>query len=195
MGSIAGLLGREVLTGLPAGPPVPPPRKRPQPRQGTSHWRIPPRFVIGGAIVLLLIGIAAGKGWAALENGRLRTSRNVHHAVSTTIPPIPTTTPTEPSTTTTTVDPEAALRARIVPSEGYWQAIHQCEQPDTWFAVGVFGNGLHGGGGLGISDGAWHAWGGDEFASYPAGASPLQQEVIASVGYQRVGPGAWGCRA
>lgn len=150
---------------------------------------VPRRLVIVLVILAGVIGLAVGRGWAVLEEPESpvpgsRPAATISSSTSST---------TEPVTTTT--DPDAALRGRISPSVDYWETIHRCEQPDSWTAYGRFGNGLVGGGGLGISDGAWHAWGGDEFAPTAAQAAPLEQMVIASMGLQRVGPGAWSCRA
>lgn len=83
----------------------------------------------------------------------------------------------------------------IVPSIGHWLAINRCEQGGDWHAYGRFGNGLMGGGGLGMSDGAWREWGGTEFAPTAAGASPWAQMVVASRGYARYGGSPWGCKA
>lgn len=153
---------------------------------------VPRRLVIILVILAGVIGLAVGRGWAALEEPGGPGSRPPATLAASTS----TSSTTEPVTTTTTdPDPDAALRDRISPSVDYWETIHRCEQPDSWTAYGRFGNGLVGGGGLGISDGAWHAWGGDEFAPTAAQAAPLEQMVIASVGLQRVGPGAWSCRA
>lgn len=81
----------------------------------------------------------------------------------------------------------------ITPSVEHWLAVNRCEQGGDWHAYGVFGNGLVGGGGLGISDGAWREWGGLQFAPTAAGATPFEQIVVASRGYRLHGPGAWGC--
>ena len=83
----------------------------------------------------------------------------------------------------------------ITPSVGHWQAINRCEQGGDWHAYGRFGNGLMGGGGLGISDGAWREWGGTAYAPTAAGASPWAQMVIASRGYARYGGSPWECKA
>ena len=81
----------------------------------------------------------------------------------------------------------------------HWLRIGRCEQPGSgyggieWTVDGVFGNGLAGGGGLGISNGAWSEAGGQQYAPRPGGASPFQQMEVATRIYQRHGPGAWGC--
>lgn len=56
--------------------------------------------------------------------------------------------PTEPPTSNSTA-PAIAYDAAL------WERLHDCEQPGDWYASGYFGNGLHGAGGLGMSDGAW----------------------------------------
>lgn len=87
----------------------------------------------------------------------------------------------------------AAEAARIAQRRGAWEALHQCEQPDTWSASGRFGNGMAGGGGLGISNGAWNDAGGRRYAPIPGMASPDQQIAVAEVILAQHGPGAWGC--
>lgn len=74
-----------------------------------------------------------------------------------------------------------------------WGPVNRCEQGGEWHAYGRFGNGLMGGGGLGISDGAWQENGGTAYASTAAGASPEQQMIVAERIFERYGPGAWGC--
>lgn len=87
----------------------------------------------------------------------------------------------------------AAEEARWARIESRWNAVNACEQGGDWHAYGRFGNGLMGGGGLGISDGAWQSWGGGEFASTAAGATPRQQMIVAERIYADVGGSAWGC--
>lgn len=95
---------------------------------------------------------------------------------------------------TWTIAWEANQAAHVAHLEARWIPLHNCENPGTWTVDGVFGNGLHGGGGLGISNGAWHEWGGDQYASRPGAATPLQQMEVAEVGFERYGGGSpWGC--
>lgn len=139
-------------------------------------------------ILLVLIGLILGLG--AVSRGsdpsRVTTTSSTMSTPSTMAP----TTTTEPPTTTTTSDPDP-----VYPSIGYWDAIHACEQPDSWMIQGRFGNGLLGGGGLGISDGAWNENGGQQYAPQPGQASPLDQMRVAGHILRRYGPGAWGCKA
>lgn len=105
-----------------------------------------------------------------------------------------------PETCEVPVDGIPLLGARpvcepIIPSVGHWHAINRCEQGGDWHAYGRFGNGLMGGGGLGISDGAWRDWGGTQFAANAAGASPYAQMIVASRGYARYGGSPWECKA
>lgn len=79
-----------------------------------------------------------------------------------------------------------------------WERIHRCEQGDDWYAYGTFGNGLRGGGGLGMSDGAWsmavtaaRKWG-IELPGFVLDASPEQQMTAAQAFYNTYGWG-WGC--
>lgn len=81
-----------------------------------------------------------------------------------------------------------------------WLRIGRCEQPGdgyagiNWTAQGTFGNGLQGGGGLGMSNGAWAENGGLAYAPVPSGATPNQQMTVAQRVRDRYGPGAWGCK-
>lgn len=88
---------------------------------------------------------------------------------------------------------QAAEAARIAQRRSAWEALHRCEQPDTWSAHGTFGNGMTGGGGLGISNAAWNAAGGRRYAPTPGMASPDQQIAVAEVILAQHGPGAWAC--
>lgn len=74
-----------------------------------------------------------------------------------------------------------------------WGPVNQCEQGGDWHAYGTFGNGLRGGGGLGISDGAWQENGGTEYGPNAAAATPEQQMIVAERIYDRYGASAWGC--
>ena len=82
----------------------------------------------------------------------------------------------------------------ITPSVAYWERLHRCEQGNSWTVDGRFGNGMRGGGGLGLSNAAWNAWGGLEFASRPGLATPEQQMIVASRGFRRYGQKPWGCK-
>lgn len=79
-----------------------------------------------------------------------------------------------------------------------WERIHQCEQADSWYAYGRFGNGLQGGGGLGMSDGAWsmavraaRKWG-IELPGFVLDATPEQQMTAAQAFLETYG-WAWQC--
>lgn len=161
------------------------------------------RVPIAVAVVLLILGVAAGKAWAVLDTaGTAAPAPSV--APSRTPGPTMTLDPSagpvgavdpslEEAPTTTTTAP--SLESQVYPSVAYWAVIHECEQRDSWTIEGVFGNGLRGGGGLGISDGAWWENGGREFAELPGGAAPVEQMLVAGRILQRYGPGAWGCKA
>ncbi len=86
-----------------------------------------------------------------------------------------------------------AEAARLAARRGAWERLHICEQADSWTVDGTFGNGLRGGGGLGISNGAWDEAGGRQYAPIPGMATPDQQIAVAEVILARHGPGAWGC--
>jgi len=81
---------------------------------------------------------------------------------------------------------------------GLWQRLHACEQPDSWYANGYFGNGLHGAGGLGMSDDAWRmgvsaaAARGVTLPSSALAASPDQQMEGAQAFMDAYG-WAWAC--
>lgn len=154
------------------------------------------RVPLAVAIVLLILGIVAGKAWASFDTAYHPSSTPAANRSPATVaaPSMVEGSPAiveEPSTTTTTVP---SLESQVYPSVGYWQAIHGCEQPDSWTIAGRFGNGLAGGGGLGISNGAWWENGGRDFAELPGQASPVEQMIVAGRILQRYGPGAWGCR-
>lgn len=87
----------------------------------------------------------------------------------------------------------AAVQAAETARRDAWEALHRCEQPDSWTVQGTFGNGLAGGGGLGISNGAWTEAGGEQYAPVPGMATPDQQIAVAEVILARHGAGAWGC--
>jgi hypothetical protein len=99
-------------------------------------------------------------------------------------PPLP---PPGPNTGTLTVD------------WALWERIHNCEQPGDWYAYGYFGNGMRGGGGLGISDGAWRIAVnnapkyGIELPGFVLNATPEQQMIAAEVLRATIG-WSWGCR-
>lgn len=74
-----------------------------------------------------------------------------------------------------------------------WTGVHNCEQPDSWTVAGRFGNGMSGGGGLGISNAAWRENGGGQYAPIPGQATPREQMEIAERILARHGRGAWEC--
>lgn len=92
-----------------------------------------------------------------------------------------------------------AMRPKITVDWARWQRLHQCEQADSWYAYGYFGNGLRGGGGLGMSDGAWTMAvnaaraRGVELPGHVLQATPEEQMTAAQAFYDAYGWG-WGCR-
>lgn len=109
---------------------------------------------------------------------------------------IPPTVPEPPPTTVP--EPPAPAAPALVVDWDLWQRIHQCEQADSWYAYGRFGNGLQGGGGLGMSDGAWsmavsaaRKWGID-LPGFVLDATPEQQMQAAQAFLNTYG-WAWGC--
>lgn len=95
--------------------------------------------------------------------------------------------------------PGAVVDGRIVYDAQLWQALHQCEQAETWHAGGHFGNGLvSGGNGLGMSQDAWRmavedaAHRGVTLPSTGWNATPDQQMQAAQVFYEDEGWG-WAC--
>jgi hypothetical protein len=76
--------------------------------------------------------------------------------------------------------------------------LHECEQGDSWYASGYFGNGLYGEGGLGMSVDAWRmavsaaAGRGVTLPISALQASIEQQMMGAQAFYDAYGWG-WGC--
>lgn len=70
--------------------------------------------------------------------------------------------------------PTLVLAPQPMASNDYWHKLALCETDANWK-----NSGRHSGG-LGISVADWKAWGGDEFAPTPAGATPEQQIDIAN---------------
>jgi hypothetical protein len=104
-------------------------------------------------------------------------------------PPAPEPPPPPPGPNTGTLTVDWAL----------WERIHNCEQLGNWYAYGYFGNGMRGGGGLGISDGAWQIAVnnapkyGIELPGFVLDATPEQQMIAAEVLRATIG-WTWGCR-
>ncbi|HWW45426.1 MAG TPA: transglycosylase family protein [Acidimicrobiia bacterium] len=69
-----------------------------------------------------------------------------------------------------------------------WQEIANCETGGNWSMVGSTYSG-----GLGIYNGTWNAFGGQQFASNPGLATREQQIIVAERIRARYGFGAWGC--
>jgi uncharacterized protein YabE (DUF348 family) len=69
-----------------------------------------------------------------------------------------------------------------------WQAIANCETGGNWSIVAPTYSG-----GLGIYNGTWNAFGGQQFASNPGLATREQQIIVAERIRARYGFGAWGC--
>jgi resuscitation-promoting factor RpfB len=69
-----------------------------------------------------------------------------------------------------------------------WEEIAQCETGGNWSMVGSTYSG-----GLGIYNGTWNAFGGQQFASNPGYATREQQIIVAERIRARYGFGAWGC--
>jgi hypothetical protein len=78
------------------------------------------------------------------------------------------------------------------PSHEHWMAMHECEQPEV--TGGWTAQDSSYGGGEGIANSTWRAFGGTEFAPLPSQATPDQQIEIANRIYETLGPGAWGCK-
>ncbi|HEV2309777.1 MAG TPA: transglycosylase family protein, partial [Acidimicrobiia bacterium] len=69
-----------------------------------------------------------------------------------------------------------------------WDEIANCETGGNWSMVGPTYSG-----GLGIYNGTWNAFGGQQFASNPGYATREQQIIVAERIRARYGFGAWGC--
>ena len=69
-----------------------------------------------------------------------------------------------------------------------WQAIANCETGGNWSIVAPTYSG-----GLGIYNGTWNAFGGQQFASNPGLATREQQIIVAERIRAKYGFGAWGC--
>jgi len=69
-----------------------------------------------------------------------------------------------------------------------WDEIARCETGGNWAMVGKTYSG-----GLGIYNGTWNAFGGQQFASNPGLATREQQIIVAERIRARYGFGAWGC--
>lgn len=97
------------------------------------------------------------------------------------------------------IETERELAQRLPVDVALWERIHQCEQADSWYTYGTFGNGLRGGGGLGMSDGAWSMAvnaaraRGVELPGFVLDATPFQQMQAAQAFYDAHG-WAWGCK-
>jgi hypothetical protein len=69
-----------------------------------------------------------------------------------------------------------------------WQEIANCETGGNWSIVAPTYSG-----GLGIYNGTWNAFGGQQFASNPGLATREQQIIVAERIRAKYGFGAWGC--
>ena len=69
-----------------------------------------------------------------------------------------------------------------------WDEIARCETGGNWSMVGPTYSG-----GLGIYNGTWNVFGGQQFASNPGLATREQQIIVAERIRARYGFGAWGC--
>lgn len=72
-------------------------------------------------------------------------------------------------------------------SASQWQAVAQCEASGNWAAN--TGNGFSGG--LQFTPSTWAAYGGTQYASSAAQATPSQQMAVANKVLAEQGPGAW----
>jgi uncharacterized protein YabE (DUF348 family) len=73
-------------------------------------------------------------------------------------------------------------------ADPHWTAIANCETGGNWAMVGKTYSG-----GLGIYNGTWNEFGGQQFASNPGLASREQQIIVAERIHAKYGYGAWGC--
>lgn len=166
MGRVGRLLGREVLK---------------------AHRKL----LLAGVIIGLVIGIAAGKAWAVLENPgspvqTLHIMRPEPSSSSTS-----TSTTLAPETTTTTTDPAwtnlVALAVRI----------GRCEEPgngeygidwtaDGWTSAGHFA------GGLGMNVDLYASLSGGHYAPNDP---PEEQIRVFGLAWVQFGQRAWGCPA
>jgi hypothetical protein len=82
----------------------------------------------------------------------------------------------EPRSTTLPSTPTKwkTVTFKMGPTIKYWQKVAQCETGGDWQDKGNWG------GGLGIAQSAWNAYGGTEFAKHPSEATVLEQIVIAN---------------
>ena len=107
--------------------------------------------------------------------------------------PITAPAPTAPPTTQPApVQPDAPSTpsATPIPLVSYWEKIAKCETNSNWQHKGGNGAGHYYEGGLGIYDGTWLAWGGDEFAQHAYEATKEEQIIVANrialFGYEQV---------
>jgi len=73
-------------------------------------------------------------------------------------------------------------------ADPHWTAIANCETGGNWAMVGPTYSG-----GLGIYNGTWNEFGGQQFASNPGLATREQQIIVADRIRAKYGYGAWGC--
>ena len=146
-----------------------------------------PMIVYRGVVALWFLVCGT---FAFLPNSKSETAQpNVRDSVRA---PLTAPAPTAPPTTLPSPAEVTASQASIfpIPLVSYWEKIAKCETDSNWQHKGSNGAGHYYEGGLGIYDGTWKTWGGDEFADHAYDATKEQQIIIANrialFGYQQV---------
>ena len=146
-----------------------------------------PMFVYKG-VIALWFGVWGT--FALLPNSKSDTSaEHVRDSVRTSFVAPTTTAP--PSTFPTIAVTNVSQASMFpIPLVSYWEKIAKCETNSNWQHKGSNGAGHYFEGGLGIYDGTWDNWGGEEFAEHGYEATKEQQIIVANrialFGYEEV---------
>lgn len=146
-----------------------------------------PMFIYKGVVALWF---AVWGIFAFLPNNK---SENIPTHVRDSVPaPFVAPTTTAPPSTFPTIAVTNVSQASMfpIPLVSYWEKIAKCETDGNWQHKGGNGAGHYFEGGLGIYDGTWDNWGGEEFADHAYDATKEQQIIVANrialFGYEEV---------
>lgn len=151
----------------------------------------PRRLALAALIIGLVIGIAAGRAWAALDTSpeQRRQASSTSNASAAEPQVSPYVAPEEPVTTTTTVD---SAWEQLVALAG---RIGRCEEPGSgWLGIDWTADGWtsagHFAGGLGMRVDLYATLSGGHYAPNDP---PEEQVRVFGIAWAQLGQRAWGC--
>lgn len=136
-----------------------------------------PMFVYKG-VIALWFGVWGA--FAFLPSSKSETS--VEHIRNSVPAPYVALSTTAPPSTLPTIAVTNVSQASMfpIPLVSYWEKIAKCETDSNWEHKGGNGAGHYYEGGLGIYDGTWDNWGGNDFGNHAYQATKEQQIIVAN---------------